>query len=212
MSRWPLVLVMGVLVFVDAMSAAPAAAQALSVRGYVTYGSTVFSSSESFEAITGESSKAGIGAGATVIGIWRGLFADVGVSQQELDGQRVFIDAGTVYPLGIPVSIRMRPVDIAGGWRFWYGRLSPYAGAGVTLLSYEETADFAEGGDNVSESKTGALVLAGLDVAIIRWLHVGAEFRYRGVTGVLGDGGVSDIYGEDQLGGYAVAVRISVGR
>ena len=202
----------GVLALLVVTSARPAAAQTLSVRGYVTYGSTVFASSESFEAITGESSKAGIGGGATVIGIWRGIFADVGISQQELDGQRVFIDAGTVYPLGIPVTIRMRPVDIAGGWRFFYGRLSPYAGAGVSVISYEETADFAEGGDNVSESKTGAMFLAGLDVAVIRWLHAGAEFRYRAVKGVLGDGGVSDIYGEDQLGGYAFAVRISVGR
>jgi hypothetical protein len=212
MNRARLIPGTGVLTLVGLLSAAPAAAQPLSVRGYVTYGSTVFASSESFEAITGETSKAGIGGGATVIGLWRGLFADVGVSQQELDGQRVFIDAGVVYPLGIPVTITMRPVDIAGGWRFFYGRLSPYAGAGVSLLSYEETADFAESGDNVSESKTGALFLAGVDVAVIRWLHAGAEFRYRAVKGVLGDGGVSDIYGDDQLGGYAFAVRISVGR
>ena len=106
----------------------------------------------------------------------------------------------------------MRPVDIAGGWRFVFGRVSPYAGAGVSLIAYEETADFAASGDNVSESKTGPLFLAGVDVAVIRWLHAGAEFRYRSVKGVLGDGGVSDIFGEDQLGGYALAVRISVGR
>ena len=74
----------------------------------------MFSSTETLEAITGESSKAGIGGGATVVGIWRGLFADVGISQQELDGQRVFVDDGTIYPLGIPVTIRMRPVDVAG--------------------------------------------------------------------------------------------------
>ena len=205
-----LIIIAGLLTLFGAVPAA--AQQRFSVRGYVTNGSTVFSSTESFEAITGESSKTGIGGGATVIGLWRGLFADVGFSQQELDGQRVFVDAGTVYPLGIPVSIRLRPSDIAGGWRFFYGRLSPYAGAGVSLMSYEETADFAESGDNVSESKNGALLLAGLDVAVIRWLHAGAEFRYRAVNGVLGDGGVSQIYGEDQLGGYAFAVRISVGR
>lgn len=200
--------------FVTVLVAAPARAQqqALSVRGYVTYGSTVFSSADTFEAITGESSKTGIGGGATVVGIWRGLFADVGISHQELDGQRVFVDDGTIYPLGIPVTIRMRPVDVAGGWRLLFGRLSPYAGAGVTFIDYEETGDFAGPGDDVSESKSGALFLTGVDVAVIRWIHAGAELRYRAVKGVLGDGGVSGIYGEDQLGGYSFAVRISLGR
>ena len=200
--------------FCALLAAAPAQAQQqpLSVRGYVTYGSTVFSSSETLEAITGETSKSGIGGGATVVGIWRGLFADIGISQQELDGQRVFVDDGTIYPLGIPVTMRMRPVDVAGGWRFLFGRLSPYAGAGVSFIDYEEKGDFAGPGDDVSESKSGALFLAGVDVAVIRWLHAGGEFRYRAVKGVLGEAGVSEIYGEDQLGGYSFAVRISVGR
>jgi hypothetical protein len=211
MSRRGLVFVAGI---VTILAAAPASAQQqpLSVRGYMTYGNTVFSSTETLEAITGETSKAGIGGGATVVGIWRGLFADVGISQQELDGQRVFEDDGTIYPLGIPVTIRMRPVDVAGGWRFLFGRLSPYAGAGVSFIDYEEKGDFAGPSDDVSESKSGALFLAGLDVAVIRWIHAGAEFRYRAVKGVLGDGGVSEIFGEDQIGGYAFAVRISIGR
>ncbi len=200
----------GVLMF---LASVPARAQSsVGIRGYVTYGSTTFSATESFEAITGASRKAGIGGGVVVTGVWRGLFVDAGVAEQTLAGERVFVDAGTVYQLGIPVSITMRPVDLAAGWRLFYGRVSPYAGAGATFVSYEETADFAEPGDNVSESKTGALFLAGLDVSVIRWLHVGAEFRYRSVSGVLGDGGVSEVFHDDQLGGYALALRISVGK
>jgi opacity protein-like surface antigen len=195
------------------VASVPAQAQSsIGLRGYVTYGSTTFSATESFEAITGESRKAGVGGGAVVTGLWRGLFVDAGVTQQTLSGERVFVDAGTVYRLGIPVSIKMRPVDLAAGWRLSYGRLSPYAGAGATFLSYEETAEFAEPGDNVSESKTGALFLTGLDVSVNRWLHVGAEFRYRSVSGVLGDGGVSEVFNEDQLGGYAFALRVSLGK
>ena len=132
----------------------PARAQSrVGLRGYVTYGSTTFAATESFEAIAGESRKAGVGGGAVVTGLWRGLFVDAGVTQQKLSGERVFVDAGTVYRLGIPVSIKMRPVDLAAGWRLAYGRLSPYAGAGATFIAYEETADFAEPGDNVSKSK-----------------------------------------------------------
>jgi opacity protein-like surface antigen len=195
------------------VSATSVAAQArMMPRGYVTFGSTVYSSTESFEAITGESRKSGIGGGGALLGIWRGVFVDVGVAQQTLDGERVFIDGGTVFKLGTPVTIKMRPIDLAVGWRFQRGRISPYAGAGISFISYEERADFAQPGDDVSESKSGAMVLAGADVRVWRWLHAGGEFRFRAVKGVLGDGGVSEAFDEDQLGGYAFAVRVSVGR
>src|SRR5262245_42265126 len=95
-----------------------------SVRGYVTYGSTSFTSTETFDAITGKTSKDGVGVGGTV-DVWRGLFIDGAISQHKLDGDRVFVDGGTVYRLGIPVTIKMRPVDFAAGWRFFFGRVSP---------------------------------------------------------------------------------------
>ncbi len=197
-------------------ASAPALAQtSLTPRGYVTYGSTVFSSTESFEAVTGESSKTGWGGGGALLGIWRGVFVDVGVSQQSLDGERVFVDGGTVYKLGIPVTIKMRPVDVAGGWRFHFRqmpRVSPYAGGGVSFISYEETSDFEGPGEDVSDSKSGGFFLAGVDVAVMQWLHAGAEYRYRSVKGVLGTSGVSDVFNEDELGGYAFALRISIGR
>ena len=68
----------GVLMF---LASVPARAQSsVGIRGYVTYGSTTFSATESFEAITGASRKAGIGGGVVVTGLWRGLFVDAGVS------------------------------------------------------------------------------------------------------------------------------------
>ncbi|HEY7498501.1 MAG TPA: hypothetical protein VH740_08305 [Vicinamibacterales bacterium] len=198
-------------------SAAPAFAQTtLRPRGYVTYGTTVFSSADSFEAVTGKSSKAGVGGGGALLGIWRGVFFDVGFSQQSLDGERVFVDGGTVYKLGIPVTIKMRPIDLAAGWRFTLTRnlrrVSPYAGAGASFIAYKETSEFGGPGENLDDSKSGGFFLAGVDVAVIRWVHAGAEYRYRSVKGVLGTGGVSDAFNEDQLGGYAFALRISVGR
>jgi opacity protein-like surface antigen len=106
----------------------------------------------------------------------------------------------------------MRAVDVAAGWRLVYGRVSPYAGAGVTLLSYEETSRGADSDENVSESRSGPLLLGGVDVTIVRWLHAGGEIRYRSVTGILGEGGASESFGEDNAGGLALALRISVGR
>ena len=186
-------------------------AQSPGVAGYVTYGSTSFAAADSFEATMGTRTDSGFGFGATITNVWKGLFADIGFAQQKLDGSRVFIDQGTVYDLGIPLTVTTRPLDLVGGWRFSAGRVAPYIGAGVSFVSYKETAPFAIAGDDIEESSTGAAVLGGVDVSLARFLRVGGEFRYRAVNGVLGVGGVSRDFGEDQLGGFAAALRVSFG-
>ncbi|MGH9349480.1 MAG: hypothetical protein ACRD26_19690 [Vicinamibacterales bacterium] len=129
-------------------------------------------------------------------------------------GKRVFVSGGQVFELGIPLEVTMRSVDIAGGWRFSLarGRVSPYAGAGLSYLRYEETADSAQSGDDVRESKAGALVLGGADVRVWRWVHAGGELRYRRVRGIPGEGGASEAFREDDAGGLGAAVRVSIGR
>jgi hypothetical protein len=201
-----------VIVLLLVVQRTSAAQSSVGVRGYSTFGSTSLSAADSFEAVAGTSSTTGIGGGVTVTNIWKGLFVDVGLSQLALDGERVFIHGGTIYRLGIPVDITIRPLDAAAGWRRTRGRLSPYVGVGMSTISYKETSAFAASGDDVSERTSGPLFLAGADVGVLRWLHVGGEVRYRSVTGVLGKGGVSEVYGENQLGGVAAGLRLSVGR
>jgi hypothetical protein len=195
------------------LTAASASAQsAVGVRGYFTYGAVIFSAGETLDAVTGKHHAPSIGGGGSVTGLWRGLFADVALSQQTLDGERVFIAGGEVFPLGIPLKVRFRPLDVAVGWRMTLNRYSPYGGIGLSRIHYEETSDFAAAGDNVSAGRNGALAMGGVDVPIWRWVHVGGEVRYRWVKGILGEGGVSDEFNENRLGGVSAAARISVGR
>jgi opacity protein-like surface antigen len=190
-----------------------ASAQAIGASAYATYGTTSLTASKTFETAAGTSRKSAPGIGGTVTGLWRGLFVDVAFTQYKLDAQRVFIDQGTVFPLGIPVRITMRPFDLVGGWRHRSrNRVSPYGGAGIVFFQYREDSDFAIAGDDVSERKTGVVALAGADVRVVRLVSVGGEFRYRAVDGVLGLGGVSQVFGDDQLGGLSFAARFSVGR
>ena len=105
----------------------------------------------------------------------------------------------------------MRPLDIAAGWRL-DGRISPYVGAGLSRISYEETSQFATADENVDESGTGLLVQGGVDVSVTRWLHLGGEARYRNVKAALGAAGVSAIFGEDSIGGFSASFRLSLGR
>lgn len=181
---------------------------------YGGVGAVAPDASKSIEAVSGLTTLESWTVGARVTGLWRNLFADVAVSEQAFDGERVFLHNGTVYGLGIPLSVTMRPIDAALGWRFGDrdGRFHPYVGLGASRISYKERGDFAAAGDNVTGEATGLLVMGGLDVTLWRWVAAGADLRYRKVTGVLGESGVSADYGDDQLGGAAVTFRVVIGR
>lgn len=198
------------LVAVGAWSS-PAAAQTLGGGAYVSFGQMHFAATQTFDAVFGSTHARGGLVGGTVTGIWRGVFADVSLSQVTLDGQRVFVDEGQVFPLGIATTVKVRPFDVIGGWRFAAGRIFPYVGAGITVMSYSESDEFADPGDEVSETGTGPALLGGVDVAVARVVRVGGEVRYRSVGGILGTGGTSEAFGEDELGGFAFGLRVGVG-
>ena len=191
----------------------PSAAGAQTVGGgvYVSFGQMHFAATETFDAVFGSTHVRSIMVGGTVNGIWRRVFADVSISQVTLDGQRVFVDRGEIFPLGISTTVKVRPFDVVGGWRFDVGRVFPYVGAGITVMSYSESDEFADSADEVSETRTGPALLAGADVAIARHLRVGGDVRYRSVSGILGEGGASEAFDEDQLGGFAFGLRVGVG-
>jgi opacity protein-like surface antigen len=184
----------------------------LGFRGYVTFGPTYLSATETFDAVAGKSSENGIGFGGSLDNIWKGLFIDVGLSKLKIDGERVFVFEGTVFPLDIPLTIEMRPIDVIVGWRHTAGRWRPYGGGGISLTHYTERSPFAESGDDVDVNEMGLAFLGGVDFTATPWLGIGAEVRYRRITGILGAGGVSQEFGEDQLGGVSFAARVSVGR
>jgi hypothetical protein len=192
-------------------SAVPAAAQG-DISLYGTYASTAFAATESFEAVAGTARHPGFGGGILASRLWRGLFLDVAMFQTKIDGERVFLSGTSVYKLGIPLQVKITPIDLAAGWRLTNGRLSSFLGAGISSVAYRETGGFSEGDDNVSQRKSGPLVLAGVDVAVTRWVRVGGELRYRAVKGILGASGISAAYDENQLGGTSGALRVSVGR
>jgi opacity protein-like surface antigen len=233
--------------------AKPSDKQPLAIQGIVSVGLTSLASSQSFDAVAGTHSKMTFGFGAEIQNIWKNVFAGVAYSPMSLEGERVFVDGGTVYPLGIPVDISVNSLDIVGGWRFVLKpkgakpappkpgqkpakeplasltpqakgaqpppkqppskapRLVPFVGGGLSMVSYKETS-VNSNGEDVSQSASGFVLLGGVDYTVTKWIRVGGEFRYRAVTGVLGSGGVSQLYGEDSVGGWAVGVRVSIGK
>lgn len=193
--------------------ASTASAQSrIGVRAFGAVDINTMAASDSFQAVFDTSTLPAYGAGVDVTGLWKNLFARVAVTRAAKTGERAVVFNGRVFPIGVPLDMTMTPIEVGAGWRFPLspnGRLTPYGGAGALLMRYTEESPFEASGEDVDISKTGFVVFGGLDVAITRQFFVGGEAQYRSVPDAIGEGGVSQDFGEDDLGG--VTVRIAFG-
>ena len=194
--------------------AVPAAAQGVDIKGYGMVGGMNFAASESFDAVFGSSTGLIFGGGAEVGLPWGGLYFGIGAWRYSNDGERVFVSGSDVFPLGIPLSVDITPIEVTAGWRFKQisPRLVPYVGGGWSSYSYKETSDFAVTGDDVDERFKGFHILGGVEFKAARWLGIGGEIVFSRVPNALGVSGVSEAFDEDNLGGTSYRLKISVGR
>lgn len=177
------------------------------VRAYGFYEFQALSASNSFKAVTGSSTTNGFGGGFEVTNVFSKVFLRTTFAHAGKDGERVFVNNGQIFNLGIPLTIGMTPFEIGGGWRSVVdrrGRYAVYVGAGVVFLNYSETTPSGTSEDNVSKTFTGYSVFGGFDRAFHKYLVAGVEAQYRGVPNAIGAGGVSEIYNETNLGGFAI--------
>jgi hypothetical protein len=158
--------------------------------------------------------------------VGRNVFVDVMVSRFSAEGERVFVTPDLErFPLGIPTTVTVTPVDFTFGWRFAPGpprrgtarparpgrgpgfRPVPFAGGGFGTLQYQEVAEFAVAGDDVGEWFLSYHVLGGVELPITRRFGASVEGLYRWVPDALGEAGVSAVYGETDLGGVTFRVK-----
>jgi hypothetical protein len=184
--------------------------------GYRLYFATDFTAmlaADTFAAVTGSSTVTAFGGSAEVLRLWRGLFLRGGATYAAPAGERVVVFNNSVVPVGIPLEIRMMPIEAAAGWRIETGRtraVGTYVGAGLLRLGYRETSAFATTGDEVDKSFTGYLALVGVDLTMGKRFVVGVEGQYRGVPNAIGQSGVAHAYGETNLGGITARVLIGI--
>jgi hypothetical protein len=196
-------------------ASAQAAHTPVSMEGYAMFGGISFTATESVEAIVGESSGP-INGGGIRIGLGlRGLFFDVGAWRFHAEGERAFIFDNEVIGLGIPVDVKVTPIEISAGWRFrirQLPRLIPYAAGGLTSMRYEETSDFSTSAEDGHDTFNGIHLLGGAEYKITRWLGVAGEASWTTVPDALGEGGVSKAFNETDLGGTTLRFKITIGR
>jgi opacity protein-like surface antigen len=181
------------------------------IRGYGEGAYTWFTAADSFKAIFDTSGGLFYGGGAQAY--FGPIYVDVGVSRFKKTGERAFVFEGDVFHVGIPDRITMTPVVVTAGYRFpAAARSVPYVGGGVGSLKFEETSDFADPDENVSERFTSYHAVGGVEFAAARWLFVSGEVRYASVPDALGAPGIAADFDESNLGGFSVAVKVLVGR
>ncbi len=170
---------------------------------------------DSFTAILG-SSTGRIYGGGVELTLRSGLFARLDVSRFAAEGQRVDSVDGQIVPLGIPLSISLLPVEFTGGYRlrpYVLGRrrqmrLVPFVGGGVGSVAYHEETDAAHPEERVSERYTSYHLLGGVDVPLGRRVALGVDAAKRWIPDGMGSGGISQKFGESDLGGSVLRLRV----
>lgn len=196
-------------------SASARPSRSIEIGGYGMFGNITFTAADSFEAILGESSGPIVGGGARVGLPWGGLFVDVGAWRFHAEGERAIVFNNEVIPLGIPVDVKVTPLELSAGWRFRFGRLPklvPYVAGGFTSMKYQETSDFATPAEQVDENFNGYHLLGGAEYKITRWLGVAGEASWTTVADAIGESGVSEAFNETDLGGTTFRLKITIGR
>ena len=126
-------------------------------------------------------------------------------------GERVFVFEGEVFPLGLTDTVTLIPIDVTAGYRFaTRTRLTPYVAGGVGLLRYSEEAESSTEID--SEDFLSLHAAGGVEYPLTKWLAVAGEVQYRAVRKALGSEGVGNEFGESDLGGISVCVKVLFGR
>lgn len=188
-----------------------------SVRGFGDIGLTRFAAADTFKATLGSSTGMFFGGGVEIV-LPQRFFFNVRLSRFEKTGERVFVDEGEVFPLGIEMTVGITPVEVTGGYRFQprdrTRNVIPFIGGGVGWHRYSEQSDFAQAGDDVDERFTGYHALGGVEFRMSRWFGVTGEAQWTTISDALGSGvsSASEAFGESNLGGLGFRVRFVVGR
>ena len=197
--------------------AAPVAAQdppSISIRPFVMATEQSFTAADTFNATFGKNAFPFFGGGVQVV-VKDMVFVEVTASRFRQTGQRAYLSGGKSFQLGIPLTATITPLEVSAGYRFrvrQLPRVRPYVAVGYGSYAYTETSDFAQPGEDVDTKHGGYLVNGGAEFRLHRWVGLAVDVQYTRVSGILGNGGVSQQAGESDLGGLAGRLKLVVGR
>ena len=144
------------------------------------------------------------------VGLGRSFFVGAGARYFQRSGERAFVADKSSEPfrLGHPLEVRILPVHGLVGYRFSPdAKLSPYVSLGLGMTSYREESEVAGEVFKESRSKPSGLVALGAEYGRGS-VRAGLEVTYTLAPKTIGEGGVSKVYGEDDVGGLGAMARL----
>jgi outer membrane protein W len=168
---------------------------------------------DSAKAVFGGSRGGFTGGAEVTFGLGRSFFFGGGARIFQKTGERVFVaDADSpVFRLGHPLKIRTLPLYGLLGLHFMPdSTFDPYVSAGAGMAFYKEESTVAEITETSSQTKFTGFVALGADYGRGS-VRFGLEANYSFVPSTVGLGGVSAVYGEKDVGGFAILGRIVFG-
>jgi opacity protein-like surface antigen len=167
------------------------------------------SASSSAKAVFGSSGAAVFGAGIGYA-LESGVFFRGGLRRSKREGERVFAvdETSTVFALGHPLEVTLTPIFGTLGYRFVSdGAMTPYLGLGAGVTRYKETSTVAGITESLDESAFSYRGLGGIE--FLRGpVRVAVEVAWSSAPNVLGQGGLSEVFGETDAGGLSVVGKI----
>ena len=188
----------------------PVVSHPIELFGFADVGYQRWRAKNSFAAVLGSSSTPMVGGGVQVR--ISHVFVEVAAHRFEKTGERVFVNEGDVFKLGIADRVRVIPLLFTVGFRQTPGRMTGYAGAGMGRYSYRETSDFADPEENVNDRFRSYHALAGIEFTSVQWLRAALEVQYTSVPNALGTSGAAAAFDEHNLGGVEIRLKILGGR
>ena len=190
-----------------ATTAAPAFAQGFGINAQGGY--FAMTAADSAKAVF-DSSGGFTAGGALSYGFGKHFYVEAGMRTFSKSGEKVFVAAAgdPVFKLGFPLEARLRPIYGTVGYRFaGKSAFVPYLGVGAGVTSYREESTVAGVTTTEDQSKSSFHGLLGLEYGRGH-LRFAVEGIYSSVPDSIGVGGVSKVYGEDDLGGFTALGKL----
>jgi hypothetical protein len=142
------------------------------------------------------------------------LFLRAGAGYLEKTGERVFVadSRSDVFPLGHPLTLRLLSFHVTLGYRLPKRKfLTPYVAFGAGLVGSEERSTVGGLDEVESTTKASGRAAAGVEIGEGRF-RFATEIAYSVVPNAIGVGGVSQVYGETDMGGLSVVGKVIISR
>lgn len=190
----------------------PAAEEGIGVFAFGNAGVNMWNASQTFEAVLGSSRTPMFGVGGQVRFDGR-IIIEGAVERFSKTGERVFVSNGEVFKLGIRDTVRVTPVLVTALYRQPGHRVAFYGGGGFGQYFFKEESDFADPSENISDRFIGYHFVFGAEFGgLASILKAAVEVQVATVSDALGTTGASQAFGEHNLGGIQLRVKILAGR